>query len=52
MDYNEHPMDISSGCEFQWAFSEDLVNICKVRGFQWTLVDKIFSPPHIDWGLI
>jgi hypothetical protein len=33
-------------------FSEDLVNICKVCGFQWTLVDKIFSPPHIDWGLI
>lgn len=35
MDYNEHPMDNSSGCEFQW-----------------TLVDKIFSPSHIDWGLI
>lgn len=34
-------------------FSEDLVNICKVCGFQWTLVDKIFSPSHIDWwGLI
>jgi hypothetical protein len=36
-------------------FSEDLVNTCRVCGFQLVLMDfscKIFSPPHIDLGLI
>ncbi len=33
-------------------FNENLVNTCRVCGFQWTLMDKIFSPPYIDWGLI